>query len=72
MKMVRTESHKLVHYPNAPYGELYDLSRDPDEFDNLYDDAGQAEARGQMYKHLSDWLLSSQDPMRPPVQDPAK
>ncbi len=72
MKMVRTESHKLVHYPNAPYGELYDLNRDPDEFDNLYGDAGQAEARSQMYKHLSDWLLSSQDPMRSPVQDPAK
>ncbi|MBI4874777.1 MAG: sulfatase-like hydrolase/transferase [Acidobacteria bacterium] len=72
LKMVRTESHKLVHYPGAPYGELYDLRRDPNEFDNVYGDASQAEARSQMYQHLSDWLLASQDPMRAPVQDPAK
>jgi arylsulfatase A-like enzyme len=71
VKMVRTDNYKLVHYPNAPYGELYDLSRDPNEFDNVYSDASQAEARSQMYKHLSDWLISSQDPMRAPVQDPA-
>ncbi len=72
VKMVRTESHKLVHYPNAPYGELYDLSSDPNEFDNVYSDPSQAEAKGQMYKLLSDWLVASYDPMRAPIQDPAK
>jgi arylsulfatase len=70
VKMVRTATHKLVHYPGAGYGELYDLSRDPDEYDNVYDDASQTEARGRMYKQLADWLLATQDPMRAPVQDP--
>jgi arylsulfatase A-like enzyme len=72
VKMVRTETHKLVHYPNATYGELYDLKRDPDEFDNRYGDAGHSEVQSRMYKQLSEWLISSSDPMRPPVADPAK
>jgi arylsulfatase A-like enzyme len=70
VKMVRTDTHKLVHYPNAAYGELYDLTRDPNEYDNLYADPAQSEARGRMYKELSEWMIASQDPMRAPVQDP--
>lgn len=70
VKMVRTSRYKLVHYPGASYGELYDLSKDPNEYDNLYADSRYAEARAEMYKRLSDWLLASQDPMRAPVQDP--
>jgi arylsulfatase A-like enzyme len=70
LKMVRTENYKLVHYSNQRYGELYDLSRDPDEFDNLYADAAHAETRADMYRRLGDWLLSSQDPMHAPVEDP--
>jgi arylsulfatase len=69
VKMARTESHKLVHYPGAPYGELYDLARDPHEYDNVYNAPQQAEAQGRMYKLLSDWLVGSYDPMRAPVQD---
>ncbi|HET8547675.1 MAG TPA: sulfatase-like hydrolase/transferase [Bryobacteraceae bacterium] len=69
VKMVRTATHKLVHYPGARYGELYDLKRDPDEYDNLYDDPAQAESRAGMYARLADWLLATRDPMRAPVQD---
>jgi hypothetical protein len=42
VKMARTEKHKLVHSSGASYGELYDLSRDPYEYDNLYADARHA------------------------------
>jgi arylsulfatase len=72
LKMVRTDTHKLVHYPGAAHGELYDLTRDPNEFDNLYKDASQAGARADMYRRLSDWFIASQDPMRAPVEDPPK
>jgi arylsulfatase len=70
VKMVRTEKHKLVHYPGAPYGELYDLSADPHEYENLYASARHAGERADMYRRLSDWMLATADPMRPAVQDP--
>lgn len=31
------ENYKLVLYSNAQWGELYDLSKDPDLYDNLWD-----------------------------------
>jgi len=36
--MYRDATHKLVVYHGHNLGELYDLSKDPDEFDNLWDD----------------------------------
>ena len=36
--MYRDATHKLVVYHGHDIGELYDLSADPDEFDNLWDD----------------------------------
>lgn len=35
--MVRDERYKLVLYHGAETGELYDLARDPDEHENLWD-----------------------------------
>lgn len=72
IKMCRTSSHKLVHYPNASYGELYDLTKDPNEYDNLYNSPAETETRARMYKLLSDWSIGTFDPMRAPAQDPAK
>ena len=36
-RCIRTTDWKLIHYPTKPYGELYHLSEDPHELDNLYD-----------------------------------
>lgn len=36
--MYRTERRKLVVYHGRPFGELYDLTNDPWEFGNLWDD----------------------------------
>lgn len=69
IKMVRTDSHKLVHYPLASYGELYDLKRDPDEYNNLYADPRHAGAKADMYKELSEWFIASEDPKRAPKPD---
>jgi uncharacterized sulfatase len=35
-KCIRTQEYKYVHYPGKPYGELYHLTEDPHELDNLY------------------------------------
>ena len=37
--MIRDERYKLVVYHGHGLGELFDLEADPDEFDNLWDDA---------------------------------
>ena len=69
VKMVRTASHKLVHYPNAPYGELYELSADPHEYENLYANPAHASLKADLYKLLTDWSVRSSDPLRAPVRD---
>ncbi|MGE4178621.1 MAG: sulfatase [Limisphaerales bacterium] len=40
---IRTETHKLIHFWKKDQWELYDLTRDPDELDNLYSKASATE-----------------------------
>lgn len=40
LRTVRTQEHKLTLELNSGAGELYDLREDPDEMDNLFEDAG--------------------------------
>ncbi|MCW8131918.1 MAG: sulfatase-like hydrolase/transferase [Planctomycetota bacterium] len=40
--------HKLVVYRDAPYGELYDLEKDPEQFENLWDDPAHAATRREL------------------------
>ncbi|MFC1715258.1 sulfatase [Candidatus Poribacteria bacterium] len=63
IKAVRTKEWKLIHYPNAPYGELYDLRNDPDEFENLWSDTGYSGIREEMRMLLLDKLFASEDPL---------
>lgn len=37
---VRTDTHKLIHYPGAEQWECFDLVADPDELHNIYEDPG--------------------------------
>ena len=37
MIMMRTETEKVINYAGQPYGEYYDLIKDPHETHNLYD-----------------------------------
>lgn len=41
---------------NHPRGELYDLSNDPEERHNLWDNAAHTETRAELLTRLSDWL----------------
>jgi arylsulfatase A-like enzyme len=68
--MVRTTDWKLVHYPGQRHGDLYDLRKDPDEYDNLYTRPDAQSQKGEMYRMLADWMIRTGDPMRATVQDP--
>jgi len=48
--------------------ELYDLEKDPHEFNNLADDAAYADIKNQLLDVLTAWQEESDDPLR----DPAK
>jgi arylsulfatase A-like enzyme len=61
---IRTETHKLMHYYTVDEWEMYDLSRDPEETNNLYGKPEHAATE----KHLKAELerLAAQIPQRQP------
>jgi arylsulfatase A-like enzyme len=60
---LRTEDWKLVHYRGQPYGELYDLRNDPDEFANLWADPGYQSAKINLERLLLERLIAAEDPL---------
>jgi arylsulfatase A-like enzyme len=68
MKMIRTRDWKLVHYLRASYGELYNLTEDPGELYNRWDDAACAGAKSEMQARLADWLVDTEDPALAPLK----
>ena len=54
LRTVRTENWKLTLEQNSGAGEMYCLSEDPNEMDNLFDDPGYTAKR----KELSDMIAS--------------
>jgi arylsulfatase A-like enzyme len=49
---VRTETHKLVYFWKKNQWELYDLTKDPDELKNVYDDPAQATTREHLKEEM--------------------
>ena len=51
---VRTMTHKLIYFWKKNQWEMYDLSTDPDELHNLYNDPGQQQTvaglKAEMYR----------------------
>jgi arylsulfatase A-like enzyme len=51
---VRTATHKLIHFWKKDQWELYDLTKDPNELKNLYEDPAQKETveklKAEMYR----------------------
>ena len=52
--MIRTRDHKLVIYHGHKLGELFDLRKDPHEFDNLWDDPAYSDKRFKLMKTAFD------------------
>ena len=62
VRMFRTETHKYIHrYPYGPH-ELYDLTADPGEVNNLYDDAGSEEILLSLRSQLEAFFAQYADP----------
>ena len=59
MTMIRSERWKLAHFLDQDYGQLFDLSADPDEVNNLWDDAGLADVKRQLLDAMLNWRIES-------------
>jgi len=60
---VRTRNRKLTVYHSLGAGELYDLERDPGEFNNLWPNAGARPMREEMLLKLIDRMAGTVDPL---------
>ena len=59
--------YKLVLYHGHPVGELYDLERDPGEFDNLWGRPGAAALQANLTRQLFDAVMLATDPGQPRI-----
>jgi len=59
--MIRDRHYKLVVYHDREMGELYDLERDPGEFENQWTDANYADVRFELMKKSFDALANAVD-----------
>lgn len=65
LKTIRTHRHKLTVYAGRPYGELYDLEDDPDEFVNRWHDPAYADIRSVLTAQLLDMLIDGEGRLPP-------
>ncbi|PTX52711.1 choline-sulfatase [Melghirimyces profundicolus] len=61
--MIRTERYKLTMYHMQGDGELYDLEKDPNETQNLWDDPEYQSVRFQMLERLCKRMAETVDPL---------
>ncbi len=67
--MHRTDSHKMIVYHGTDQGELYDLMKDPDEFENLWNSQTHQELKSRLLKETFDASVFTMDPS-PPREGP--
>ncbi len=67
-KMVRWEDWKMVYYPGKPYGEIYNLSDDPDEQNNLWKKMQGSPEKQSMKDILLEWAFATEDRLPLPVR----
>lgn len=59
--MLRTREYKLVNYHGHEHGELFDLKKDPHEFENQWDNPAYASVRFDLMKKSFDALAFAVD-----------
>lgn len=47
-RLVRTDSHKLIYYPELDRFQLFDLQRDPHEITDVVDEPAYAAVRAEL------------------------
>ncbi len=60
MSMVRTREWKLVHFLDDPAGQLFNMREDPEEVENLWDDAAYEGVKRELLDVLREWHIRSQ------------
>jgi arylsulfatase A-like enzyme len=66
---IRTETHKLIHYPGMKgkyQWELFDLQNDPEEMNNLYGSPKHKETRESLKEELRTLIKQLDDPVEAP------
>ena len=58
--MIRTRRWKLVHFLDAPDGQLFNLEEDPDEVRNLWGDPASQAKKRELLDALLAWRIRSQ------------
>ncbi|MCA9048889.1 MAG: sulfatase-like hydrolase/transferase [Planctomycetaceae bacterium] len=64
-RMIRTAEWKYIAYPEVRKEQLFRLSADPDELQNLADDPAFADIRNQLRATMTEWFTSQGDSRQP-------
>ncbi|MBV9228823.1 MAG: sulfatase-like hydrolase/transferase [Chloroflexi bacterium] len=67
LRTIYRDSYICTVYEGSPEGELYNVERDPLQWDNLWDDPGYASLRSDLVADLYDHLPAPRDPLLEPV-----
>jgi arylsulfatase A-like enzyme len=67
-----SSAHARLIEPNRPLIELYDLDRDPDEFNNLAQSAAHADTLDDLKRRLSAWMHATYDFLPPAYTAPGE
>jgi len=59
MTMVRSPTHKLVHFLDEPHGQLFDLVADPEEVENRWNDPAMSGEKQRLLGELREWRIRS-------------
>ena len=60
---IRNLDWRINYYSGAGKGELYDLQKDPDEFNNLWDDPSYKEKKLELMEILMNRVANTRDPL---------
>lgn len=59
LTMIRSRTHKLVHFAGQTYGQLFDLRKDPHERLNLWEEPYAAGVKQALLNALMEWHVDS-------------
>jgi arylsulfatase A-like enzyme len=62
-RSVRTETHKLILYPQIKQTQLFDIIKDPWEMENLATDSTHAATVSKLFSMLQELQKTVNDPM---------